>query len=192
MREKYESKNKMVSEQDIKPRSVTAECEPPSADFLTDANSGYTLNGARVVMAEFQGGQPWAIHTTESGKGFDHYDIEESKSRGYWCYHMSGGGPNLIVDDCEYWVAEDFARHVRGYQRSTGDVAPADLSKRLVELPLDLQTFIDDMVDTDTAYCGTCKDMLPTDDLCSHIWWCDECGWWSIPSERCSHKREIA
>ena len=38
-------------------------------------------------------------------------------------------------------------------------------------------------------YCANCKDYLPTESLCSHIWWCEKCADYSKPGERCKHRR---
>lgn len=41
----------------------------------------------------------------------------------------------------------------------------------------------------DTEYCSRCNDHLPTDSPCTHIWFCDKCGCFSSPQDRCGHKR---
>lgn len=38
-------------------------------------------------------------------------------------------------------------------------------------------------------YCSECDEFFREDDLCEHIWWCDKCGWFSTPDERCGHKQ---
>ena len=40
-----------------------------------------------------------------------------------------------------------------------------------------------------TEYCARCGDCLPTENLCAHVWYCEICGVYSTPQDRCKHRR---
>ena len=43
--------------------------------------------------------------------------------------------------------------------------------------------------EAETEFCARCADHLPSDSLCAHIWWCEKCGTFSTPQDRCKHRR---
>ena len=135
-----------------------------------------------------------------------------------WCrrdrtlyYHCSGSGPGGFYihpngkgnwPKLKLWWDSAFT-----YPRNGGKFSLKELSHRTVKrfgyeiiaAPIPLRS--DDgtvqsanpfemALHGDTVYCSRCEDDLPSEHLCHHIWWCDKCGWYSSPSERCKHRRK--
>jgi hypothetical protein len=132
---------------------------------------------AKILLIEFQDGRPFHVCTRdEEAGGPYHWDFEYCRRDDRIYYNMCGVGNEIYVEGITNPIWLD-----RGIK--------LDVQNRLKRLPrrYALKTLFDDCQDSDCEYCGVCKDWLPTDCLCDHIWWCEECGWWSSPDERCEH-----
>lgn len=141
-----------------------------------------------------------------SGPDFTHttgYDVDWCKRDGLYYYHMSSGGP-LLPDhpmpvDGIYWserpdiVKEQPSTLVNAASRKRNK------TRRLARIPKaftrdrwksnatypDIFAWLEDNgVQGSVNYCSECEDEIPDDQPCEHIWWCEEHGLWSTPSER--------
>lgn len=143
----------------------------------------------RVIFIEYLDGRPFSIETTDRDDASygDTYDVEYCKRDRQLYYHLSGCGP----------IREFHVSKGRGYWAAGGIVVKADdgarrlkraKGKKAFERILNGDWTLGDYQQSETEYCPTCDDYLPsgdTDELCEHCWWCDDAGWWSKPGERC-------
>jgi len=137
------------------------------------------------------------------------YDVEWSRSYGYYLFHQSGGGGGPVPVSGIYHVSgsvevkEEPAQWVdardkppwRG--RRTRMIRKRNRTRRLNLPPKQIQLDADTDIlcwlehngaDVDAVWCSECKDMVRGDYLCQHTWWCDKTGWYSTPDERCACK----
>lgn len=143
----------------------------------------------RVIFIEYLDGRPSSIETTDRDDASygDTYDVEWCKRDLQLYYHLSGCGPIRefhVSKGMGYWAAGGIAVNAddgaRRLERAKG--------KKAFERILDGDWTQGDYRQSETEYCPTCDDYVPTGDTdspCDHIWWCDEAGWWSKPGERC-------
>lgn len=151
-----------------------------------------TLDGQRVAMVEFSDGKVFQVFITDTGNYFEHYDFEWCKRDENYYYDKSGSGPTMYLEgDGGCWVDPAFASLV--------DLDGDEALTRLETIPDDLQEVLNLSFEGDAEWCGRCKDMLPTHNLCEHIYWCERCAWWSTPDSRsktdeggCKHNRRQA
>jgi hypothetical protein len=119
-----------------------------------------------------------------------HYDFEWSRSHGTLFYSLSGAGP--LDDTVELsgfaeprkgkpvpiWIAESLRPVDHGGR-------PADLAALgYVRLPEPLGDPFEGADESETVYCGRCRDWLPDDGssfVCDHVWWCNNTGWFIGP-----------
>lgn len=128
-----------------------------------------------------------------------------------WCqrdetlyYHYSGGGGRFYIGAicepnkpprCAVWWDSKIVFPTNG-----GSLSNRKLSNQTVQrfgydtldapLPIDgeVNPFENSCMDS-VEYCSKCNDHLPTENPCSHIWWCEKCADYSKPGERCKHRR---
>lgn len=159
---------------------------------------------ARVILAEFflhEDGRyelrslyTWSKSLSRRGWGgrLSTYDVDWCRRDGCYLFHMSGTGgkPPLDVSG-PYWTPS--TRYVREVPCELVHEGARQRNKtaRLVQIPVDLQGCEDLLQYLQThereetsVFCQTCRDDLPSDDLCAHCWWCDRTEWFSTPQER--------
>jgi len=122
---------------------------------------------AVIVAMEWRDGRPFeVIVCTETY--CDLYDVEWSQKHGQLFWHLSGGMPRDTVQEPSAGL-EHLPPGVTTFEA---------LCERL------------EMHQGEVVYCQECDDHLPTSgDLCEHIWWDDEGGWWSGPGYvECTHQ----
>lgn len=122
-----------------------------------------------IIIIEFSNdGKPFTVITkSEYGSGHDIYDFDWSKNSKCFLYHQSGGGswPYKITHK-EYWVKECaqalFLVNEKKGLKLRENYDPTDLFK--------------DNWNVTAQYCSICKDWIPTEDPCKHLWWDDKVG----------------
>lgn len=156
------------------------------------------LDNEDIVMVEFRKEEgkdelvPWEI-TTQHGEysRISRYDIEYTKTYGYYCYSLSGSGGNMSL-----WHPDAF--YLRDDHVNQGVCENFSLysDKRLIEFPLAQEKwdeFLEQLIEGETVYCSECDDRLPERAAyrpCEHVWYCDDCSQYSTPDERCECKEE--
>ena len=130
---------------------------------------------------------PWSIQTKDPY--INDYDIEYSKGYERFYYSCSAGGGDLAVEQPKgFYIKEDLIDQCVGFEQYK--------ETRLLEFPFTQEEWaewLEDVVEGETVYCSECDDRWSTErypEPCEHVWWCDECGWWSVPDERCDHPKE--
>jgi hypothetical protein len=155
---------------------------------------------ARIIAAQFHLREDgtyelfslWHFQQHERGHWYYHcYDVDWCKRDQSYVFHQSGGGPTPIEIDGLYWASEGAPITERPCQLVDDDARERNATRRLPEVPIDIEGCADVLdwlentaQDEGTEYCSVCDDRLPTDDLCEHIWWCEETAWYSTPDER--------
>ncbi len=170
-----------------KPRSVVAEFHKKSSDRLELFS---------LIVVEDRG--DYLARTT--------YDVDYSKQYGY-IFHQSGGGGagpvpisgiyfvggaiNVKVKEspCQL-VSRDDRPPWRG--KKTRIIRERNKTRRLRSLPnaFDMKPGWDLLdwlqwraIQEDAVYCSICRDHVPGDTLCEHVWWCEKAGWYSTDRE---------
>ena len=69
------------------------------------------------------------------------------------------------------------------YSWSGGGHAKVNEGRSGLDVMPDIKTFDElvkhfDMYEGETLWCSQCNDRLPTENLCKHIYWDDDEGWW--------------
>lgn len=151
----------------------------------------------KVVFIEFNDdGRPFSVCVRREGDGvaFDDYDVEYRKASGNLYARHSGTGykPEVCLGSSRrnFWAGPGILVTVSRWPEEI--YVPAPESYR-VELPAkyagELWSWA---VEGRCEWCSVCEDWMPIENavLCEHIWYCDECGEWSTPEERCDCKCE--
>lgn len=165
----------------------------------------------RVVLVEFDpDGRPFAVTTRHPLGGCSYYSFEWCQRDECLYWHESGSGRdiplNMLVDKgtWRFWLAPGevaFTSHWsqklrRSFRRRVPERHPSRMAEESECVKVDPvsgcpRCFAASM--SDVIYCRRCDDHLPTDwvgdEICPHIWWCDECSDFIYPGERCSHWR---
>jgi hypothetical protein len=78
--------------------------------------------------------------------------------------------------------------------RKRCELTPAEVSEigyDRVELDVELLKEVRKAEERSCYWCSACKDMLPDNDVCEHMDWCDDCGVMNTPDDdECSHRRD--
>lgn len=169
------------------------------------ARNGLTLHAITVIedKTSHDGGRVY--------RSKRYYDVDWSRTYASYIFHESGGGGGEPVDISGLYYVSGEAE-VRpgptqwcGYQgkrsgpNSTKEIRKRNRTRRLNVPPrgIDLEPGQDILdwlerhaFEQKAVFCATCRDSLPDEHLCEHIWWCDKIGWYSTPTEPCGHTRE--
>ena len=124
--------------------------------------------------------------------GINYYDVDWCKRDQIYLYHMSGGGGKYpITVRGVYWSKEPGYTREAGNNLSNRASSKRNRTRRLEVLPFeiredeDLLEYLEDhAVRDDSIWCSVCMDHLPGSNPCGHIWWCEEIGDFSTPSDR--------
>jgi hypothetical protein len=127
------------------------------------------------------------VWTSEPGrKSYSMYDVSWTKRDRRYSFHKSGGGPFPATVSGIYWTSDPaLVIEEESSWSLDGDPAMGERNKtrRLTDLPIDVKGCGDVLEwlynyhhSAQTVYCDICVDSIPDDDLCAHIWWCDEGG----------------
>jgi hypothetical protein len=153
-----------------------------------------------VIVIEFFGHEAATVYSvtmitrtgSRSRERIDRYDVEYCRRDACWYLSRASSNPRLCLENSEskYWT-QDPATEVVCYVHEQGHL-PAPPENRLAAPPIDFDDFCRRADEVDyTIYCSVCNDFYPqpnyNDVVCRHVRWCDECGWWSTPDERCDH-----
>lgn len=118
---------------------------------------------------------------------FYEYDVDYSKENDSWYYHLSGMSPNVQYTGEQFWANKDFnGWHFVGCKNLNEENRLSNLSDDFIEI-------YENLVQSAVIWCSKCRDCFPTDETdnpCLHIWWCEKCGLWSSPGDRCRHRRK--
>lgn len=167
----------------------------------------------RIVFVELTDrGTPYQVFTTQPCNKYRHehmYDIDFSRSEGQYLMSNSGGGPPHMQSGlARWWAAADLdLSAVELYSGKTGRpvkkglkpgsklrvpddyLVPSPLPKKQWFPVADLAEHV--QVCDRMIYCIFCDDWYVEPDwantLCKHVSYCEECGMWSEPQERCRH-----
>lgn len=145
-------------------------------------------------FAEFFVRADGSLELTSVRSGDEHgphtiWDVDWSKTYGVYCFHMSGGGRFSNEASGTYWAASGLKVKHRRSALIDKDSRKRNKTRRLLDLPvefegMDLLKWLEhNAVHDETVWCDTCIDMLPSEQLCEHCWWCDEHGWYQTPTE---------
>lgn len=168
----------------------------------------YNPNGPRRCLLPFSAFTVRHDKPPKDGWISGIYDIEWCRRDGMLYYHCSGGGGHFYLNrvcrrkgepHCAVWWNSKLVTPHRDNGKQPAMLTPHQVRRlgyRIVSRPLrilgtsdrhPLENLFSGL--EDTMYCSKCDDWLPFDNMCSHVLWCDECGWWSTPSEPCRHNR---
>lgn len=148
-----------------------------------------------VVFGDEEEGKPravWAIHTIDERGALDGYQVEYSKAYDNDYYSLWGTSDG-VEDDRAFWISEDYfeegcERRKEAYERNKDN--------ELKEFPYtqeEWDDYLENLIEDETVYCTECDDWLPEHASykpCEHINWCDDCGDWSKPDDRCECEQE--
>lgn len=168
--------------------------------------------GRAIVLIEYaRHGKLWMPHSVFVSEAPKYqccstFDFSWSETRRGLYYHESGSGgvpyingwPGVGRTVGKVWWDDVAAPELR---TGGGEVVrAADLQGmgfELVAKPLVLgggterNPFIYG-VEGDVVYCTKCRDHLPEDDVCEHVFWCDDCGEWggdASDKAKCRHRK---
>lgn len=116
------------------------------------------------------------------------YDFDWCERDGVCYFNMSGWGGELCPGfgaRAEFWCGVTF--DLLWPETAVIHPEPLQLYGGVVINPFD-----DDLHSCpgEAVYCRRCKDRIPDDSPCDHIWWCDNCGVWSgWTHERCKCRK---
>lgn len=137
------------------------------------------------------------------------YDVDWSRTYGYVFHESGSGGRDVVEVSGIYWVSGGSkVRELPTTLVSSSDKPPwkskatlaiqrRNRTRRLRKLPKvfhleegqDLLAWLErEAIEDETVWCSTCRDWLPSQDICRHIWWCDRSCSYSTPDERCKCK----
>jgi hypothetical protein len=139
----------------------------------------------KVVMIEFsKTGRPFAV-VRKDEKGYSEYfDIEWCERDQQLYADEAGNGFYLGRKDNKFWLSAGMPLPlVKG-------IAPANPDNRLIRRPRGYGGDLWDWaIQCECEHCSICGDSFPDNDLCEHIYWDDEAGWWSTPDSRKESER---
>jgi hypothetical protein len=163
--------------------------------------------GERITFIEFAaGGDPYQVFTRDATRHGRVYDIEYSRRENVFFIDRSGSSePFLSGPGARFWAsAEVDLGVVTVYGAKTGTPTKKKPDRRLRVPDTELigakglaktQWFpaveLANRVEESRAeYCLFCNDWFGVEEnysgvLCRHTSWCDECGMWSSPQDRC-------
>lgn len=142
------------------------------------------------------------------------FDFDWCRRYGMLYQHMSGcGGDIRAVLGClanpteppswEFWAAPGLPLYRAGKSwrrpiRVRNQVEMIDHGYRPLRQPRLLTAWdgtksrnpFDAAEHDSTVYCRRCKDDLPSDNVCEHLYWCDDCGEWYYEDNRMDHDSE--
>ena len=131
----------------------------------------------KVIAVVLNDGRPFSVTTTR-----DIYDVEYCKGDDTLYFNSSGSGGDhngeVFLEggrESDYWLAKRFRPK---FNPGAGE---GNRLKTINPKWLRLPEFWG--VESDAVYCTVCDDWLPTndvvEDVCGHIHWDDELGWWA-------------
>lgn len=152
---------------------------PYLAQFHFNDDGTYQLFSLYTVKRSIS----WHYGEGVSNTGWDVDWIERDK--GYVYHQSSGGGSLRKTMSGIYWRHPAMLHGVREETARYCDKAfrKRNKTRRIRHIPIDLNGHEDMMqwlkntaIDSETYYCTVCKEYLPDrmEDLCEHVWWCDE------------------
>lgn len=185
---------------------MTSPTEKPSRLMVSESPQ-------RAIVAEFHqnaGGRLTLFAMTVEGDSYRKtYDVEHSRRYGY-LFHCSGsGGSGPVPVSGAYFVSgnldvrEEPTQLVHAGDRppwrssETSAIRERNRTRRLDRLPksFDLEPGMDllgwlrrNAIEQDAVWCAECRDWNRGDELCKHMWWCDEVGWYApgcSPCKKC-------
>lgn len=107
--------------------------------------------------------------------------------------------PPKIVENPPQWVDSRDKAPFDNKPR-TKEVRKRNKTRQLFKLPKafdvkpgeDLLEWLrNNGIESESMWCSTCRDYFPSSnsyDLCEHVWWCENTGTYSTPSDRCKCK----
>ncbi len=151
---------------------------PYLAEFQLEADGSYRIHSLYTVSREI------ARYDGKEYIGITGWDVDWIEHDQEYAYHQSSGGGSLrhTVSGI-YWrhpsmlhmVREETARYVDRTFRKRNK------TRRIRRIPIDLDGEADLMQflenrgsETEVYYCSICKQYLPDDDECEHVWQCDD------------------
>ena len=167
---------------------MSDKCTTPAlviaAHFYVDVLGHYTLNSFHTWQAS---------KSTQGWGGFlQEYWVDWCRRDRCYLFHLAGGGgcPPVVIDGL-YWTPDPSWVTEQPSTLVNDDARCRNSTRRLDAMPIDLKG-CDDLLDylnqhernEEAVWCSRCRDDLPNDDLCEHIWWCDRASWYSTPEER--------
>lgn len=148
---------------------------------------------------------PHAVFVSNAPKHpqyFAEVDFNYCNRDGALFYHETGGGglyvngwPNAKKLHAKLWWNHELAP---GLRTGGGDKVtdPATLGFELLTHPLKLGAAeVNPFTygsEGEVLYCTKCKDHIPEDHPCGHVFWCEKCHVWggaASDKERCRHRK---
>jgi hypothetical protein len=147
--------------------------------------------------------QVFVSHAPKHPNYCDVFDFEYCNRDGDLLYHESGSGGGAYING---WPgskrvhAKLWWNHEAGVELTTGGGDKVTdfraLGFEYLTHPIKLGTTEANPftygLEGEVLYCTKCKDHLPDDHLCEHIFWCDRCEEWGGAygnKERCKHRK---
>lgn len=184
-------------------------------------NHGYSRGEERIVAIEYRRERlpskeeiivPFQVFTTDhqnpSAWICGHYDFDWCRRDECLYYHLSGSGGRFYIHPLArpakpplvpLWWDSSLVHPTNGGNSSNRKLSDATVTRfgyKIVPEPLPLFSVsanpFNDAHHASVEYCTRCGDHLQDDGLCEHIWWCEKCGVYSAPQDRCGHKEEAA
>lgn len=166
----------------------------------------YKSAGNRLSLFSMFTMEPVVGHNGQTYISRNFYDVDYSRRYGY-VWHLSGcGGSGPFEVDGPYWTSGTIEVVERptslvGHKdkppwrgKDTRAIRKRNRTRRLRKLPVafllqpgwDLMDWlVHNAIKDKVIYCSLCHDYLPSNDLCSHCWFCDKTANYSTPDERC-------
>lgn len=140
------------------------------------------------------------------------YDIEWSRAERAWLFQDIGGGPHMEDWRRPWWARADFdVSAVKLYSNGSGKqlrraiprgnrvpdatLVPCPGRPKREWFPIAELEARASCSEGRMVYCFYCNDWFDGGQtvatLCRHVSWCDECGVWSEPQERCRHDTRV-
>ena len=136
-------------------RKAENKMETKGDDIVVEKKIGEIIEG-EIHSIEWLNGKPFSVivYQDEKNTWATTYDIDYCKRDNQLYYYWSGGGHATVNEG-----------------REGLDIMP------------DIKTFDDlvrhfGMIEDETQWCSQCGDILPIENLCDHIYWDEEEGWW--------------
>lgn len=140
-------------------------------------NTPYQVVTDKWELCEYPNRYDWSRHV---------YNVEFSKAFNHWIRSLTGFFGDKTPYPLTTWDGKGKFWAADGVL-----LQDADKVKRLKQLPRHYSNdwFRNTFSAGTILGCSTCNDWFPDEpgDYCEHIWWCDICGDWSTPDERCPH-----
>lgn len=135
----------------------------------------------------------WRHDKDDKTRGLvSHYDVDYCKRDKEFIYHCSGGGGSFEQEVSGiYWASKDAVIKEEPCNLFDEKACKRNATRRLTRWPKGFGLLRDDDAEKwlyrlgsedDTVYCDICEDHLPSQDLCAHVWWCEEVGWY-VPTD---------